>query len=1305
MICTYIPSKGENLFRQLKKQYGYEMAREIFLRAISPKFISDNKNTLSLDAEGVPTLESLMSNKWMKKFIGDENILKSLNKYESKDDTIDNFNALLEESKQFNTTSLYKDDFIATVEYTKDNKIIIEISNKTQDKVDKFNNQYGVQKLNESLHNIFRNIGITVGHLSKAETANGRVGHIDFSKARSIASDFNSMIRVANNIEGAVAISEEFSHLMIEVFKDDILVNRSLNTLINDGNSIRQILGNQYQEVYDYHNGDIALVAEEALGQLLQKNLLKNTLSEYKNKSLFKRAFDYIVNKFKNFKTSDVDKAIQYADNAMNQLARNILTNNVQVTAEDISNIRRNDSFNSLSERIERNIKILKDATEIELKRYKINKDIDTEHIKNTIASLKKFSGPETDTLTGIITYANTALGNMKGLYYGFSTLNEKSISDKSKFLRKVQQYLHSYGDFISALNTALNEETLLEDNMFTKEIEIEGVTYTVEKIISELNNLNASLKSNFEKHIKPLFIEFCKPYLEGTNIVAEEIIKQAESDISFLDRWLDSMGMSSDVMLQVFDAAAKKAKDKARFDTINTIKKIQSWRLKAEAAGITDFEKFFEKDSSGKKTGNYISEINLGEYEYQKKLFFEQLNEKYGKNPSGEQARLKITEKKEWMDKYTVEVYGRVFPKLDMWKNAEYENLTDTEKTILEEFKQLKRDLDRLLPENKINSNLAIQMRKAKGQRVIDSIKNITSPSMLFDNIKEGLKSEFFDSADDDQIFGATVRKGLTNFDGSEYMVLPLNYTSKLENSDELSTDLTSTLMAYAYMAHQYHELENIVDPLEIGRTIVKSYRDVKKTRGSNPLVEKVEALGDTVYRDILHAEGSNIAKKLDDFMESQIYQRYIKDEGVVGKFNIAKTVNNVLETSSVAQLGFNWLANLANVTQGICMQHIEVTAKQYFNAKELASADKEYASMLKEYVPEVGARLQNSKMALLGEFFNIKQDFKSKTRRIYKKGLLERIFGADVAFLGQEAGDHWLYYRTAIAYMKHTKIKVDGVETTVWDAIQTRTSDVDPNIKEMYMPEAYYLDGKKFDVAKFGRKIAHINHTLFGVYNEEDANAANRVALGRILMQYRKWMKPLFNRRFQKKQYVLEMEEYEEGYYRTLIRTIQQLKRGEIQFGMLKEQLTEAEFSNIKRAITEIVQFLAVLAASQLIAWPDDKDRPWALKLAEYTTHRLAHELGGLAPTPVMVQEMLKTMKTPAAVLSVVQNGVNLGMSIIDPRDWVDEMQSGPYKGLSTLEKNFIKAPIPGVAQFRQIQKFANDLDTSLMYYLRPY
>jgi hypothetical protein len=41
-----------------------------------------------------------------------------------------------------------------------------------------------------------------------------------------------------------------------------------------------------------------------------------------------------------------------------------------------------------------------------------------------------------------------------------------------------------------------------------------------------------------------------------------------------------------------------------------------------------------------------------------------------------------------------------------------------------------------------------------------------------------------------------------------------------------------------------------------------------------------------------------------MEDFMESQIYHRYIKDEGTIGNTNIntAKSVNWLLKVSSVA-------------------------------------------------------------------------------------------------------------------------------------------------------------------------------------------------------------------------------------------------------------------------------------------------------------------------------------------------------------------------------------------------------------------
>ena len=94
------------------------------------------------------------------------------------------------------------------------------------------------------------------------------------------------------------------------------------------------------------------------------------------------------------------------------------------------------------------------------------------------------------------------------------------------------------------------------------------------------------------------------------------------------------------------------------------------------------------------------------------------------------------------------------------------------------------------------------------------------------------------------------------------------------------------------------------------------------------------------------------------------------------------------------MAQLGFNWLANIANVAQGICMANIEVAAGQYFTFTELLKADKEYISLMKDFIPEIGSRVKTNKLSLIGDYFNLKQDFdkqvKALTKRIFLKDYL---------------------------------------------------------------------------------------------------------------------------------------------------------------------------------------------------------------------------------------------------------------------------------------------------------------------------
>jgi hypothetical protein len=119
-------------------------------------------------------------------------------------------------------------------------------------------------------------------------------------------------------------------------------------------------------------------------------------------------------------------------------------------------------------------------------------------------------------------------------------------------------------------------------------------------------------------------------------------------------------------------------------------------------------------------------------------------------------------------------------------------------------------------------------------------------------------------------------------------------------------------------------------------------------------------------------------------------------------------------------------------------------------------------------------------------------------------------------------------------------------GKETSLWQALQVVKNG---DIYRLNTDEITETDGSELDIAGFGRSVEKINHSLFGVYDEDNSNAANMVFLGKALQQYRKWMKPLYDRRFMARQVDVELDEEVEGFHRTLIRLGPQLLRGLVQ------------------------------------------------------------------------------------------------------------------------------------------------------------
>lgn len=1314
--CVYQPSIGKELFKNLKKQFGYDIARDVFLRAINPEFISDYKNTLSLDAEGIPSLESLLSNSYIQKIIGSSRIIKNLQQqYSETEDTISNYRAHLESAYSFNTSSPYRDSFIAIVERSSEDKIKVSIVPKNEGSISLFNNQYSSFKLNSKLEEIFKPLGITIGNLSAAEVSSGRVGLTDFSKASKIATDFSNIIKVANNIEGFNAISEEFAHLIIGVLKNTPMIRRSISTLTSNKDAIIKVLGDQYDDIYTFYNGNMELVAEEALGKIFQKNLLETSnVKDLPNPSLFTRMINYIKSLFKRFDYNKVDNAIIDSNSAMSELAKTILNGTKKITQEDIIESERDVRFNSLSDRVARNIKILEQATKVEIKRHKITSEEHYEAAEKRISDILKYTGDDKDTVLGIYNYAKNALSTLKGLYTRFREVDKEDIIGKFKLIRLTRSYIQSYYTFIESLSDALIEEEGQEDNMFIREFKNSiGDVSTLESVFNDLLSLSRNLTNKYIKLAIPTFAEFLKPYVgdfvivEGQKVSIEDALKEANHDISFLDRWVDSMADSSDPILQSVDLASKYVKEEARLKFIELSKEIQKWRMKAESLGITTFDWMFEFDSMGKKTGDYISEVNEHQFLADLEELDRELNEEFGINPkSKEDIQAKATKRGKWLSQHAINIFGTPKANPVVYRNKAYDSLSENQKMLLKEYLDLKEKADNLYPQNRVYRTKAIQMRKTRSQRMIESA---TSVSSLISNIEQSIKESFLERTDDDKIFGDSTKRGITDFAGKEFLTLPVLYTNKLENLDDLSTDVTAALMCYMYSALNYNALESLVDPLEVGKIILEEHRKTRKTQGSKKLIEKINFLGIEAINNV-YENSNNILSRYNDFLESQIYQRYLKDEGTFGDSGISKTkvVNWLLKASSTAQLGFNWLANLANATNGLAMQNIEAASKEFFSASELGAADIVYSKELLPYIAEIGSRSPTNKLALFMEMFDIKQDYTAQLKDSQKKNILERLFGANIGFIGQQMGDHWLYNRTAIAILLRQKVNVPGKGiTSLWDALQVENKFEDNDqIKILRLPEGTTNeDGSNLDIIKIKEIIHKVNQHLFGVYNEADANAANRISLGRLLLQYRKWMKPSFNKRFQARQYSVILGKEEEGYYRTLLRFLNELRRGKFQVAAQWNNLNNQEKANIRRSLTELVQFFLVCSLVRFIDWEDDKDRPWAAKMAEYTARRLKHELGSLVPGMSMVKELSKTVSTPMASLSVINSGIRLIDSMLSPEDWTDELKSGPYKGMSTLEKNILKAPIPGLTHYKQLDRFLNDVDTSIQFYVRTY
>lgn len=1220
----------------------------------------------------------------------------------------ENYRKLTDKARKFNLESDFRDEYVAKIIDIYDNessKILMGVKIEKRNKLNSIEAdklEYN-ESLNEKLRSILSSHGVSIGALTELERRMGINGVTDLDQAKAAAEGMVELIRLADGIRGEKALPEEFAHFALEALGNDNPLATRLINLIASNSLAREIIGEDYETYDELYNHNEAKLAKEAAGKLLAKHLLQaEEIPPKPYKNLLQRIISSIKNFFKGLSASSIQRAMKQADKAFGFLARDILDGNLD-DAMDISNITGTSSFFSTTERAARDKKLLQEIINNELKRLKVyearNPNSTFSANQRLLIDRLEAELADNNEIEGIYSFAENTLevlGNLDARLVAIQNTPASSINERAKVLRDIRNYLYSYEHIVNDIKVALIDEERYDNNRYGERVRV---------LMDNITTLLGDLFIKYNNASMPLFVSFIKPFIgesiaipfgkwKGKVIKAEDLVKMADEDISFFDRWLDSMADSSNYILKIMDQAVKKSKEIARLQTIDVMKQLQAATIKLEQAGVKTTDWMFERGSDGKLTGSYISEINYGLFKEATRKMYKELSDKYGKNPVGDDAQAYNRERQAWFAANMETVNGIRMPKRSIYGNKEFSNLSTAQKEYWETIMSIKAQLDSYLPNKYTTLYNAVKIRKDLLERVKASSGVKSGTNQIWENIKD----QFIRRSDDTE-FGD--RATIKDFEGNEVQSLPIYYTKlrKGESANDISTDIVGTLTAYAAMANDFNEMNKVIDVLELGRDMLRDNLEVGKTRGGKPLIEKFKAVGRTVESKVIKGKDDRrIIQRLNDFFEMQVYGRYMADEGTFGntKIDKGKVANFVNRMTSLNTLALNVLSGISNVATGKVMMRIESLSSEFFSERNTIVADREYGKAMPAFLAELGNRVKTSKLALWSELFNVLQEYETNVREVNfdRKTWFSRMGNSSALFFMNNAGEHWMQHRTSLALADAYKMKApDGKIVSLWNAMEVVY--IDPNNKalggKLQVKQGYTKeDGTEFtkdDIIKFSRKTTAINQRMHGIYNKLDRSAVQRLAIGRMGVMFRKWIRPSLNRRFRSATYNFDMGAWTEGYYETtkrfLIQLAKELKEGQFALAANWKNLTNTEKANIKRAVTEVGHFLTVALILGLIDWSDDKDRPWLVKMAEYQTRRLYTELGSMVPGPQMLGEGLKITKSPAAGINTIEDALDL-IGLMNPYNYESVggeealLQSGRYKGESKATRLFYESPI---------------------------
>lgn len=658
------------------------------------------------------------------------------------------------------------------------------------------------------------------------------------------------------------------------------------------------------------------------------------------------------------------------------------------------------------------------------------------------------------------------------------------NMSENGRKLRQVHTFVSTSLNLQRLVTEAIKvlpgKESLIGDVNNIQVTDSVGNIQTIDlaKIARELNDANEYLLAELMTKEKQFFLKFCESTLgskyvyrasrviwnmkhqkanpegktrriflqRGSKIDLSSALESMESDINMFERFLGSMSNNPDIIGQIADKATKMANMQADNLTNLAWDELRVLQKRFHDIGGIKQSDLFERFDDGTLTGNIISEYHWGDYERDWKEFKDAEFENF-KNSVPNLDDLTEFEKavrwdtyfrplaKDWHKNNSTwsDVEGRYIPN-DQYRNYNFDKLMQSHQGLrgwYNDFMILKTGLDARLPEG---STLAVRMPQFKGSFTnIVRNQNKGVKKAVGGALRSKLRDTFCESSEDtdfgsDMTYNSEDEERFANtlaHEKEKIHRLPIYGVNKLQDMNELSTDIFHSTLAYAGMANTYLTMNQVVDTLEVGRDVLAE----RKVGGDKTEKERTKDGGT-----------SRAFNRYLKFLDKQVYGISSSKTKIFKGIVIEKVISTISSFASKYFLGGNVVGGSVNTMTGFNEIFKEAIAAEYFNLNDFVEANKMYFSSFGKNWWNYGKEFKEDKVNLFIRHFNVLGESRTKQRDWYttnpKARRIYNMFNESI-FLPYKSGDHYMQSISYLASAYKTKVyDENGNKISLWKA-----------------------------------------------------------------------------------------------------------------------------------------------------------------------------------------------------------------------------------------------------------------------------